>query len=83
MVMDEGKPLSSFMSPDVAAATCLHYGTKSFWQACMNNNMSCERYVGFFKRAIESGRIKKNKSAEDFDCHLRGLIALGYDNKNV
>ena len=68
------------MSPEVAAATCLHYGTKTFWQACMNN-MSCERYIGFVKLAIESGRMKKNKCTEEFDFRLWGLIALRYDNK--
>ena len=83
MLWTKSKSLSAFMSPDVAAATCLHHGSKAFWQACMNSNMSCERYVGFIKRALESNRLKhkKSESTGDFDERLRGLIALGYDNK--
>ena len=42
--------------------------------------MSCERYVGFVKLAIESGRIKNKRNDEDFDEHLRGVVNLGYDH---
>ena len=42
MLWQKNKKLSSFMSPDVAAATCLHHGSPTFWRACMNSNLSCE-----------------------------------------
>ena len=82
--MDEVKPLLSFVSADVTAATCLHRVSKAFWQSCMNSNMSCERYVGFIKNAIESGRIKKLKTEtqDNFDERLRGVVNLGYDHHN-
>ena len=43
--------------------------------------MSCERYVGFVKLAIESGRIRNTQGIENFDERLRGIVNLGYDNK--
>ena len=65
------------MSPDVAAATCLHNGTTDFWRACMNSNMSCERYVGRIKIALQKKKVRDIGS--DVDERLRGYISLAYD----
>ena len=40
--------------------------------------MSCERYVGFVKKALESGRLKKS---DNIDEKLKGFVAAAYDEK--
>ena len=78
MLWQVNKPLVFFMSSDVIASTYHHHGSKEFWKAAMNNNMSCERYVGFVKKALESGRLKES---DNIDEKLKGFVAAAYDEK--
>ena len=77
MLWQKSIGISSFMSPDVATATCLHNGTKEFWRACMNTNLSCERYVGRIKIALQKGKVKD--SGDNVDKRLLGYLSLAYD----
>lgn len=76
MLWQKNKKLLAFMSPDVAAATCLHHGSPTFWRACMNSNLSCERYVGRVKIILQSGKLKDTPNV---DRRIRGYINLAYD----
>ena len=76
ILWQKNKPLEAFITPDVAASPCLHTGSREFWISAMNNNMSCERYVGFMKKSLESGRIR---DSEDIDQKIRGFNAAAYD----
>ena len=76
MLWQKPKKLSAFMTPDVAAATCLHHGSATFWRSCMNSNLSCERYVGHVKIILQTGKLK---DTANIDRRLRGYINLAYD----
>ena len=59
------KPLISFFSAESASSPCLTSGTPEDWRSFQNNNLHCERLVGYVKSVVLD---KKVKDSFDHQC---------------
>ena len=79
-------PIDKFYCTQTLQSPVLTRGTSEAWQAFKNNNMSCERLVGWVKNAIENKTIADSQdhhSDEQIaatDERVRGLINCAYYN---
>ena len=65
----------NFLCVETKLAPCLqNYEHKiEFWKATMNNNRSCERYIGRIKEIIENKKLKED---DEIDNRIQSIINL-------
>ena len=78
------EPINSFFCQATLQSPCLIRGTTEDWQAFKNNNMSCERLVGWTKNCIQNKNVcdssddSSNEQIAAVDERIRGFINCTY-----
>ena len=75
MLWETKYKLENFLCVETKLAPCLqNYEHKiEFWKATMNNNRSCERYIGRIKEIIENKKLKED---DEIDNRIQSIINL-------